>query len=447
MIMSSSAFLTLEKFDCQGDPTSVGVRWERWKRALLIYLDASSIDKDVKKRASLLHFGGLELQEIFYNIPGANVTPEKDIDVFATAISKLDEYFAPKQSRVYERHIFRLLKQESDEKFDKFLVRLRNQADKCRFTDKDEHIIDQIAEKGSSTELRKKILKMGDDITLNQIIIEANTLELVNQQLNQFDTATKDESVNKIETKSNIRFKGSKPGELACGRCGNSKHKSNDLACPARGKECLKCGLIGHFRQFCRTRQNLKRKMPERKDMGSKEKKARNETVNQVEEMKEGDNQEETHYVFHIDDDLEFDCTIGGVKTKVLVDSGCKKNLITEETWERMKLERVKISNQVANPDVNFMAYGSRTPLKVKGSFQARLQLGDKAEETTFYVITGGTRNLLGKTTAMTLGILKIGLDLETNHISTGPFPKFKDVLIHLPIDDSVPPVSQPYRY
>ncbi|GBP67399.1 Uncharacterized protein K02A2.6 [Eumeta japonica] len=25
-------------------------------------------------------------------------------------------------------------------------------------------------------------------------------------------------------------------------------------------------------------------------------------------------------------------------------------------------------------------------------------------------------------------------------------FPKFKDVIIHLPIDNSIPPVSQPYR-
>ncbi|GBP64218.1 hypothetical protein EVAR_38705_1 [Eumeta japonica] len=109
------SLLSLEKFDCNGESTSVGVRWERWKRALFIYLEASNIDKDVKKKASLLHFGGLDLQEVFYNIPGANIEPSEGVDVFEVAISKLDSYFAPKQSRVYERHTFRLLKQEPEE--------------------------------------------------------------------------------------------------------------------------------------------------------------------------------------------------------------------------------------------------------------------------------------------------------------------------------------------
>ncbi|GBP21102.1 hypothetical protein EVAR_11133_1 [Eumeta japonica] len=87
-----------------------------------------------------------DLQEVFYNIPGANIEPSEGVDVFEVAISKLDSYFAPKQSRVYERHTFRLLKQEPEEKFEKFLVRLRKQADKCQFTDKDGNIIDQITE-------------------------------------------------------------------------------------------------------------------------------------------------------------------------------------------------------------------------------------------------------------------------------------------------------------
>ncbi|CAH1995673.1 unnamed protein product [Acanthoscelides obtectus] len=106
--------LSLEKFECNGESTSVGARWERWKRALFIYLEAANIDRDIKKRTSLLHFGGLDLQEVFYNIPGANVEPAEGVDVFETAISKLDAYFAPRQSKVFERHTFRPLKQEPE---------------------------------------------------------------------------------------------------------------------------------------------------------------------------------------------------------------------------------------------------------------------------------------------------------------------------------------------
>lgn len=93
------------------------------------------------------------------------------------------------------------------------------------------------------------------------------------------------------------------------------------------------------------------------------------------------------------------------------------------------------------------MAYGSTTPLKIKGSFEARIQIGLRSENSTFYVVIDGTRNILGKTTAISLGVLKIGFNVDVNQVDTEKFPKFKDVIIHLPIDKSIQPVSQPYRY
>lgn len=65
--------------------------------------------------------GGLTLQEVYYNIS----------------------------------HLFRLIKQESGEKFDKFLVRLRHQSLKCKFTAPDEHMIDQITKKMRVSQIKK----------------------------------------------------------------------------------------------------------------------------------------------------------------------------------------------------------------------------------------------------------------------------------------------------
>nr|CAI5843770.1 unnamed protein product [Callosobruchus analis] len=110
-------------------------------------------------RATLLHSGGLSLQEIYYNLPGVthvDSPADSPIDVYKVAIEKLDVYFSPKQSRVYERHLFRLIKQDVEEKFEKFLVELRHQSTKCNFSNEEEHLIDQITEKCISTELRKK---------------------------------------------------------------------------------------------------------------------------------------------------------------------------------------------------------------------------------------------------------------------------------------------------
>jgi len=120
MTQPASMLMSLDGLDCEGDPTSVGIRWEKWKRALEIYLLALNIDNPSKKRATLLHTGGLSLQDIYYNIPGAHVDEAEGVNIYKTVLDKLDEYFSPKQSKIYERHLFRLIKQEDGEKFEVF---------------------------------------------------------------------------------------------------------------------------------------------------------------------------------------------------------------------------------------------------------------------------------------------------------------------------------------
>lgn len=332
---------TLEKFECEGDVSSVSVRWERWKRSLSIYLEAAGVDTDVKKRASLLHLGGHELQEIYYNIPGAHLTSDKanEGNLFETAVQKLDEYFAPKQSKVYERHIFRLLKQEPDEKFERFLVRLRQQAMKCKFTDKDEHIIDQITEKCKSEDLRKKILKTGDSMTLDQILMEANTLEAVQRQLENFEKKNNDaQSINKIDAYTNKeQFKRKLE---PCGRCGSVRHLARDAKCPAKGKACLKCGIIGHFRNQCRTKVQ-KRKLEQGPNQAHNANRRRE--INDTEETNMISDKN-IDYIFNINDDTpKVTCNIGGSQVTMLIDSGCKHNLLTDQTWKIMKTEKVKV--------------------------------------------------------------------------------------------------------
>lgn len=110
----------LEAFDCVGETSSLATRWEKWKRGLNIYLQTTGITEAAKKRATLLHTGGLALQDVYFNIPGAHIEASESVDVYNVAIEKLNEYFAPKQSNLFERHVFRLMNQEPGEKFDAF---------------------------------------------------------------------------------------------------------------------------------------------------------------------------------------------------------------------------------------------------------------------------------------------------------------------------------------
>lgn len=52
-------------------------------------------------------------------------------------------------------------------------------------------------------------------------------------------------------------------------------------------------------------------------------------------------------YVFQIDNDSTISCLVGGVNIDVLIDSGCKPNLITDKTWESLKKSCVKVKNQI----------------------------------------------------------------------------------------------------
>lgn len=419
----------LENFDCTGDPHSVGVRWEKWKRAFELFLQAANISDPTKQRATLLHCGGLALQEIYYNLPEINTGNVSDntTEVYKNTVLKLDEYFFPRSSRVFKRHVFRLIKQEPQEKFDQFILRLRNQATKCDFKNLDEYLIDQITEKCTLAELRKKILTKGDSFSLEDIIREANTLETVNKQLEEFTGKTTLTEVNKLETQ--------KIQKSNCSRCGSGKHTSEDKKCPARNRKCIKCGYLSHFREHCRT---VRKRKWQQIDSGNKNPKSQS----RKDDKSKKDRREEVDYVFHIDDDTMIDCTIGGVHIEMLIDSGSKCNLLMASIWEELKKRKIVTSNQEKSPKQVFMAYGSMKPLNVRGSFQADIAIGRKKTQATFYVIQEGTKNLLGKNTAITLGVLHLGTLVNT--IET--FPKFKDISVDIPIDKSVKPVSQPYR-
>ncbi|XP_030767526.1 uncharacterized protein K02A2.6-like [Sitophilus oryzae] len=439
--MNLSSLSTLENFDCEGEISSVALRWRKWKRALNIYLEAASIDSPAKKRAVLLHMGGIGIQEIYYNIPGAHVETSVDVDIYEVAVQKLDEYFAPKQSKVFERHIFRLLKQDQGEKFERFLIRLRHQAEKCQFQNLEENLIDQIVEKGCNLELRKKILAVGDSMTLEMIINEANSLESVTRQLGEFsgnpDTLTQD--INLLQHKPS----GSRREEEFCRRCGSTKHSSTSLNCPAVNQECGKCGFKGHFMSQCRTAPGKRKNkrlnvIPQKRQ--SKFKKAKMSNAHAIEENSE----DEGDYVFHIDQDDTLSCKIGGVNIDMLIDSGSKCNLLSLDAWQYLKRERVQVHNQVKNPDKIFLAYASKAPLTVVGSFEAFIDVGNQPIKAVFYVIKNGNKNLLGKRTAIELGVLKIGL--HNVNATTSPFPKFKDTVVDIPIDETIQPVSQPYR-
>lgn len=149
-------------FDPKGEPTTLSVRWKRWKRAFHLYVTSKGVTNQAQKVALLLHSGGMELQEIYYTL-----APEDEAqNNFDNCLTVLDNYFTPKVNVPFERHGFRQMAQLEGETIDQFVCRLRQKAVSCEFDKLDEAIRDQLIEKCRDPELRRKFLEKAQDGTL-----------------------------------------------------------------------------------------------------------------------------------------------------------------------------------------------------------------------------------------------------------------------------------------
>ena len=116
---------------------------------LLVGLD---ITDDKRKLALLLHYAGEEVNEIFDTFADTGTD-------YATDLTKLDGYFAPKKSTEFEIYKFRQAKQEVNETIDAYHTRLRKVCENCNFINNDKEIKSQIIQCCSSTRLRRKALR------------------------------------------------------------------------------------------------------------------------------------------------------------------------------------------------------------------------------------------------------------------------------------------------
>lgn len=477
-------------FDFKPDD-NCGHDWKKWLRGFEVYAQANSIKKTKDKLNWMLHYAGPKVQEVFYTLPkktdGIRYGPLATGYVFRPnkydeALEKLNGFFEPKQNVSYERHVFRQQRQAKNERFDMFLMRLREQADRCNFGQQlDDNLRDQITSGCSSDVLRRKILERGDD-SLEKIVKVAQILETVAKQQETYgkeasqsgsmpSNESKDESVCKIESRQKLYSRqrtSTNYFDGLCGRCGSKGHKAADEKCPARGKTCNSCGGKDHFARKCFARGNgnkgakfVKRKASTQGNDQSQSK-IKREEVQMVESNAISEPlQVEKEYedIFCIDSvghGNKLWCVIGGIDTEVIVDSGSRYNIVDRVSWVDMKAKGIETSHRQKEVDVNFRSYGGH-PLKFLGKFEAIIKTSKEQTTANFYVADEIGKILLGYETATALGVLKIGhktdqQNLNVNSIDsktkneTKEFPKIKGVVIDIPIKTDIKGVVQPYR-
>ena len=235
---------------------------------------------DKCRRAMLLHYAGVEVDEIFSTLPDTG--GESDYD---KAHEALTAKFTKKTNLAYEIHKFREAVQGPKETIDDYHVRLRVLAETCEFADIDREINTQISLKCRSKRLRRRAFR--ETLTLSALLDAARAEEISvsqadavenegrvaaiaagkqkfparqsNQGRNRHGHGRDSSRGNPGNKSANPRFRHkpthqSESGsqQKTCFKCGGPfPHK--DEQCKAIGKRCHKCNGKDHLAKMCRS--------------------------------------------------------------------------------------------------------------------------------------------------------------------------------------------------
>ena len=218
---------------------SLATRWKKWLADFDMYLAASGIINNARKRALLLYQAGARVREIF-----AQLEDTGNAEAFDTAKQKLTAYFEPQTNKRYDVYVFRKTMQWPNETLDQYYTRLRAFADPFEFADLDLELEEQIIISGSSSRIRKLAFR-DPKYDLKAMLLDGRRDEISKFQSKEIERKPDSrEETNQVTTKSQT-----------CRTCGCS-HSHTSL-CPAKGKECYYCGKPNHFENVCRGNRRI----------------------------------------------------------------------------------------------------------------------------------------------------------------------------------------------
>lgn len=437
---------------------SSGNRWDRWLKSFDLFVMASGITNEPQKKALLLHYAGVDVQDIFYAF--SQETQDKG---FADTKKALTDHFEPKKNTTFERHIFRQATQQADETISTFVTRLKTIARGCNYGDlHDDMIKDQVIEKCRSASFKRRLLRE-DDLTLAKVIKFGFSEDCSESQAVVMETSTSNEQVRGIDNSSDVnavrdrnftynrRRRGESRGrgpprnssgdrgekkyttrtDTTCTRCGSYGHDQS--ACRrSKGKRCRICNMIGHFSKCCKSKVS--------KDENS---------VKYV-ETETGQESDSDDYAFSVskNKDCMINVSIAGVNCEMMIDTGCSVNIVNSAVWELLQ-DRVKLQPTTHK----LYAYGSSTALEVLGTFTAPMVANGIQIQAEFRVKEGTDVPLLSYESAKALRVIHVQvcavgttsvLDKYTDCFEG--LGKLKNYKLKLHIDETVKPIAQPVR-
>lgn len=273
----------LESFNDLVDASDLRREWEEWLRAFELVLELKNIDSQHEKLVFMLARGGRGLQRIYYNLrpvpneiyPGPVKIPLLPLEIpeYDNAVKRLNSFFVGKRNERVELEVFRSLKQ-ADEPFNQFILKLRTQAARCDFQNREEkEILQQVTMGARDERVRDKGLE--NVMNLDELTNYAVNREILAKQkgkLHPFGTESIASGIAYVKQEASTSGKSTfysgrasmnnRRTRIECDRCGSWKHLKDSRDCFARNARCNGCGSIGHFERKCETSREVSRREP-----------------------------------------------------------------------------------------------------------------------------------------------------------------------------------------
>ena len=365
----------------------------------------------------------------------------------------MEDSFTKVRNITYDRFVFYSCKQQKGESVESFYGRLIELAENCSLGSEETTLIrDAFILNMLDHETQKELLKETVDppkaleIAI-QMEMGAQNQQKINQNLMSGNTSVnyinnnsmRNRNANGPSTKRNFTRYASIPKNYQytsiCMDCGLRWSHNHKQICPANGKKCHTCGIMGHF-----ARKSRKTKLPQLPIQ-----KTEKSIVNQIDQTPEKSDDEESvnyitsyqqlydqvydsnydsdsdDYVAAISSDsvhqlepLNVEVQIGEIQTSAMIDSGSAVGIITQSLANKV-LRSTNSAKWIKSTEKRNLKTFSNEPIKVIGHLETTVaynQWQDKSAILT--VVDDGHKNIIGRDLFTTLGLAVVQQQPET---------------------------------
>ena len=364
-------------------------RWNKYLKHFNTLCNVIGVTVDGQKLSMLLTYIGYEMYKIHENI----ITVEEPTLAQVNAASEV--HFAPTSNPAYECYLFLQLKQRQDETIHEFYIRLKEQGQKCGFTNLNREIKQQVELATCSNKLQRYSFQ-NPDKSLSELLTIAKSFEDMKIYVDEVE-------------KPDMH-----PINALCGTI-----YPHEVKCPAESKVFNKSKKVGHYVKCCKTK--LTQKNDNHKD-NSRQNPHPEQTLNRVTHSpsvpKEHKNifvdevySDNDEYLFAVKDlfkDQVFETRenfittvkIANQNVAALVYTGASVNILNMRTF-------TEINNRLEKP-LNLKRTKDDPHLKILGEVDTVIETKTKFLESKFFVAETENINLLLGVTSLALGMIKI---------------------------------------